>query len=313
MVDDAIAQMLTRINPSRLSANLFQLSKDPLPYRKLNYTLPGHRKSTLHEADGFILRQLVSSGYWPRKEGVRVQAYRCDESKPKAHQHGRPDPRDPWYTAYNLYGTRRGTECPDEIVVICAHKDSQSWVDSPGAYDNAVGTAALMEIARVLADHPLRRSLWFLFCNEEHTPWTSVTAAQTAKARGHDIIAVFNTDSLGGKSQADVDAGRKTNATLYTTSEGKRLADLMCRVNRRYSIGLEQSIYQRKQPGDDDGSFVNAGFPDAIVNVGSHPYADPNYHSETDVPELVDIPNVTMATQAILAAALTVDLDGKAD
>jgi hypothetical protein len=307
---NAIIQMLDEIDPSRLSAGLFHLSKDPLPFRKLNCTLPGHDRSTLDEADDFVLAELASWGYQTEKEGARVQAYRRDESKPKAQQYGKPDPGDPWYTAHNLYGKKSGAELPEEIIVICAHKDSQSWVDSPGAYDNAVGTAALLELARVLAHHRLPRSLWFLFCNEEHRPWTSVKAAGEAKAQGRQIVAVFNTDSLGGKSRADAEAGRMTNVALYTTPEGRQLAELMCAVNRRYSIGLHQSIGQRQKPGDDDGSFVNAGFPAAIVHVGSHPYADPNYHRETDAPELVDIPNVALATKAILAAVMTVAHDG---
>ncbi len=310
MVDDAISRVLSGIDPCRLPSNLSCLTRDPLRFRKVNHTLPGHPGTTLDEADDFIQAKLASWGYEVKKEGVRVQAFRRDESKPKAHQYGKPDPQDPWYIAYNLYAERLGIEKPDEIIVICAHKDSQSWVDSPGAYDNAVGTVALLEIARVLSRSMPRRSVRFLFCNEEHTPWTSVAAAQASRMRGDNIIAVFNTDSLGGKSQADVEHGRKTNATLYTTPEGRRLADLVCEVNEDYGIGLEQSVYPRQQPGDDDGSFVNAGFPAAIVNVGSHPYADPNYHLETDVPELVDIPNVAMATRAILAAVLTVVRDG---
>ncbi len=310
MTDNTISQILAGIDPRHLSRNLFYLSKDPLPFRKLNYTIPGHEKSTLDEADDFIQKKLESWGYVVQKEGMRVQAFRCDKSKPKAHQYGKPDPQDPWYTAHNLHAKKVGTKRPDEYVVICAHKDSQSWVDSPGAYDNAVGTVALLEMARVLARRPLDRSVWFIFCNEEHTPWTSVKAARSARERGDNIIAVFNTDSLGGKSQGDAEAGRRTNAILYTTPEGRRLADLMCRVNQEYALGLAQSIYRRHRPGDDDGSFVNAGFPAAIANVGSHPYADPNYHRETDAPELVDIPNVTMATQAILASVLTIARDG---
>ena len=49
-------------------------------------------------------------------------------------------------------------------------------------------------------------------------------------------------------------------------------------------------------------------FPVAIMNVGSFPYADPNYHLETDIPELVDIQNLWMSTQSSLAAGLSVDL-----
>ena len=80
----------------------------------------------------------------------------------------------------------------------------------------------------------------------------------------------------------------------------------MVEVNEAYGIGLEQRIYQRAAPGDDDGSFVNAGFPAAIGNIGSYPYADPNYHRETDAPEAVDLENVRLATQACLAAILRV-------
>ncbi|MBI1928144.1 hypothetical protein HYR99_28350, partial [Candidatus Poribacteria bacterium] len=45
----------------------------------------------------------------------------------------------------------------------------------------------------------------------------------------------------------------------------------------------------------------------AVANIGSYPYADPNYHTEQDIPEFVDVPNLWMATQASLAAGLRVE------
>ncbi|NQT51326.1 M28 family peptidase [bacterium] len=304
---DPIRRLLRQIDEQRLHDDLFHLAKDPLPFRKINHTLPGHEKSTLDEADDFLQARLESCGYAVAREGCLVQAFRCDVTKPKAHQYGTPRPDDPWRTAYNLYARKRGTRCPDEIIVLVAHKDSQSWVDSPGAYDNAVGTVATLELARVLADVPTRRSLCFLFCNEEHLPWTSITAARNARARGDELVAIFNLDSLGGKSRADLRAGRKTNATLYTCPEGETLADLMAEVNTAYRIGLVQSKHKRTRPGDDDGSFVNAGYPAAVANLGSYPYADPNYHLESDRPDFVDIPNVALAARATLAAVLRRD------
>jgi len=167
-----------------------------------------------------------------------------------------------------------------------------------------------MEIARLMANYDCKRSVWFLFCNEEHTPWTSVTAAQNAKAKGDKLIAIFNLDSLGGKGHQAIDAGHKTNVTLYSDPAGEPFADLMAEVNEIYRIGLLQTKFMRQRPGDDDGSFINAGFPMAVMNVGSYPYADPNYHLETDRPEVVDIENVRLATQASLAAGLHVDDTG---
>lgn len=306
MPEDIIAALIARVDQERLRRTVFHLSKDPLPYRKLNYTRPGQNKSTLHEADDFIEGQLRTFGYDVAREGVRVQAFRCDRSKPRHHWYSPPDPDDPWYTAYNLYAKKRGGVLPDEIIVLVSHKDSPSWIDSPGAYDNAVGTAGTLEMARVLADYPSRRSMWFLFCNEEHWPWTSVTAAEGARARADNIVAVYNVDGIGSKPQADIDAGRRTNATYYTTPEGLPLAELMAEVNETYRIGLVQSIARKEQPGDDEGSFIKAGYLVAAANHGSTG-TYPDYHEPGDIPERVDMPNVRMAVQATLAAVLRLD------
>jgi hypothetical protein len=306
-VDASIRRIISNVDSERMSKNLFYLAKDPLPYRKLNLTLPGHAKNTLYEADDYLAAQLESWGYRVERESVQVQAFRRDRSKPKHAQYSPPKPEDPWYTAYNLYAERKGRLHPERIILIMAHKDSQSWVDSPGANDNAIGTVGVLEMARVLAKYDPGSTIRFLFCNEEHTPWTSKTAAQNAKLRGDNIVAVFNTDGIGVKTAEQTAAGKKTNVTAYTKPEGKYLAELMDEVNTRYSIGLEQRIVVRQQPGDDDGSFVLAGYPAAIINIGSWPYGDPNYHAEGDIPEKCDVKNAAMSAQATLAAVITID------
>lgn len=309
MADANIRSLIGTVDAERMSKHLFYLAKDPLPYRKLNLTLPGHEKNTLYEADDYLAGKLKSWGYRVEREGVRVQAFRRDKSKPKHAQYSPPKPEDPWYTAYNLYAERKGSTHPDKIILVLAHKDSQSWIDSPGANDNAIGTVGVLEMACVLAKYNPESTIRFLFCNEEHTPWTSKTAAQKAKSRGDNIAAVFNMDGIGVKTAEETAAGKKTNVTAYTKPEGKHLAELMAEVNARYSIGLEQRTVQRSRPGDDDGSFVLAGYPDAVVNIGSFPYGDPNYHLEGDIPEKCDIANAAMTVQATLAAVVTFDGD----
>jgi len=299
-----IADLISRVSEERMARDLRYLTDDPLRYRKLNYTRPGAAKCSLYEADDYIAAQLDSSGYSVELTEHLVQCFRCDPGKPKAHQYSAPLPEDPWLPACNLSARKTGTQRRDQTIVLVAHKDSQSWVDSPGALDNGVGTVGVIEIARVLCDVPLATSLWFLFCNEEHTPWTSVCAASAAAERGDDLVAVFNLDSLGGRSQGDIDAGRMTNVTAYTEEPGRALAELMAEVNDRYGIGLIQTSCKRDSPGDDDGSFVRAGFPAAVINLGSYPYADPCYHTEEDTAGRVDIRNVRMAVQATLAAVL---------
>lgn len=310
MNHELLSRLIRQVDSQRIRDNLFYLSKDPLPFRKLNHTSAGHEKCSLYEADDFLEEQLTSFGYKVEREAVAVQAVRCDPSKPKAHQYSPPLPEDPWYTAFNLYARKAGSASPEEIILVVSHKDSQSWVDSPGANDNAVGTVGNLEMARLLAEVPTKRSFCFLFCNEEHSPWTSVVAANNAKERGDNVIAVFNLDGLGAKSREDQDAGRKAHVTAFSMPEGERLACIVGEVNDRYSIGLEHSPYQRPHPNDDDGSFVKAGYPAAVLMIGSFPYADPNYHCETDTPEYTDLENVTMSVQLSLASALTVEEAG---
>jgi len=309
---DPIAEIIHQVSPERIRDDLFHLCHVPLPFRKANLTLPYHTKSTLDEADDFLVGRLSRLGYAPWKEAAKAQAMGYDAKKPRHHTYATPLAGAPWYKLHNVYAERKGREHPAEIILFVAHKDSQSWIHSPGAYDNAVGTAALLEFARVLAKYTPRCTMRLLWCNEEHWPWTSIAAAANAKQRGDNLVAVINVDGIGGKSQAEIDQGRTPNVTLYTTEEGKRLADRVTRANELYHVGLQQRTEQRKQPGDDDGSFVKAGFPAAIANLGSFPYDDPNYHEPGDTADKVDVRNVCMAAQAILAAALITDRDGAA-
>jgi hypothetical protein len=302
-----IRRLIGEVDPGRMKERLFHLAKDPLPYRKMNLTLPGHGKNTLYEADDYIASRLAACGYAVEREGVPVRAFRRDTSKPKHAQYSPPSPEDPVYMAFNLYVERKGRMHPEKIILVCAHKDSQSWIDSPGAQDNAIGTVGALEMAEVLAHHGPGCTIRFLWCNEEHTPWTSVTAAQNARSRDDDIVAVFNLDGIGVKPDEQTAAGKKTNVMGYTKPEGKKLAELVCEAGARYAIGLEQRIAERPGPGDDDGSFVLAGYPAAIICIGSWPYGDSEYHSEGDIPERCDVGNAAMTVQAVLAAALTLD------
>lgn len=290
---------------NHLSNYLFYLAKER-SCRTLNFTAEGHKKCALYEADDFIQQNLESFGYKMEKEAVPVQAFIPDPSVP--HGFRKPLPEEPWYTAYNLYAKKKGTKNPDELIIALAHKDSQSWLKcAPGAYDNAVGTCAVVEIARILANYESQHSIWFLFCNEEHWQWTSVAAAQNIVKLNFNVIAVLNIDSIGGKSREDVSDKRLINVTRYSTREGEKLADLMAQLNQKYHIGLEQSKYFCTQPNDDDGSFVRAGFPASVLNIGSFPYADPNYHTVNDKPEFVDLLNVKLATQLSLAFLIHLD------
>ncbi len=293
-----------------LRRDLVYLTESPLPYRKVNYTRPGQSVSSLAEADAYLVGRLELAGWSPRRVPCRVQAFRCDSSKPLHHWYSAPAPEDPWYDTCNIEAERVGAAHPEETIQLIAHKDSMSWIDSPGAHDNATGTVALLEIARVLAGLPLQRTLRLLFCNEEHTPWTSRLAAAAAAARGDRLIAVLNVDSLDGKSDADRAAGKMLHAVGYSTDEGRPLAEMIRGLNDRHGIGLEVAVVHKPRVNDDDGMFIKEGFRTTVMNVGSWPYGDEEYHLPGDRWQRVDLENLRRSTQLIVAAVLELDERG---
>jgi len=299
--------MLEGVSGTRIHDDLFYLSRDPLPFRKANYARPGQGQSTLEEADDYIRKKLEMAGCTVTTTTHRAQAFRCDETKPLHYWYSRPEPTDPWYEVANIEAIIQGSDRPEEYIQLVSHKDSMSWIDSPGAHDNAVGTAANMEIARVLSGRELRRSVRILFCNEEHTPWTSRFAAESAAARGDRIVAVMNVDSIDGKSDEDMTAGRLKHVVCYSTEEGREMAGVVAGCMAKYGIDLEVSVGYKEHINDDDGMFINAGYRRTVSHVGSWPYADSEYHLPGDEPERVNIENVVRSTQLLLAAIQEID------
>ena len=268
---------------------------------------PGQARNTLEETDDFLRKELESAGYPVVSTTHGAQRFRCDRTRPLHHWYSTPNPGDPFFDITNLEVTRAGREKPQEIIQLVSHKDSMSWIDSPGAHDNAVGTVANLELARLVARLQLRRSVRILFCNEEHTPWTSRFAAEAAAARGDRIIAVLNQDSLDGKSDAEMAAGVLTHVVGWSTEEGRALARLVEGCAARHDVELQVSIAHKPGINDDDGMFINAGFRSTVMNIGSWPYADSQYHLPGDTPDRVNIQNLTLSTMLILAAILELD------
>ncbi len=302
--------LLHKVSAEHMRTDLNFICGNPLPYRKANYTRPGQNIDTLAEADAFIRNRLESAGCEVTETRHEVQAFRCDSSKPIHHWYSSPEPDDPFFAVSNIETCLPGSDRPDEIIQLISHKDSMSWIDSPGAHDNATGTVANIELARILSDYNLCRSVRFLFCNEEHTPWTSRFAAEAAAGRGDNIIAVLNVDSLDGKSDEQADAGKMSHVVGYSTDEGKALAEFVASRADRYGIDLEIELVFKEHINDDDGMFINAGFRTTVMNVGSWPYADSQYHLPGDIADRVNFENLVRSTQLLLAAIVDIDENG---
>lgn len=305
-----ILEAIDGISADRLRADLFSFCRDPFTFRTVLYTAPWHEHNSLDELDCFIADEMrkfpVSVNMLPNK----IRPFRCDATKPLHHWYSAPHEDDPWFDAHNIEVIIPGNDSASEIIQLVSHKDSMSWINSPGAHDNAVGAVTNMELVRILSNIPHKRTIRVLFCNEEHSPWHSLTYAKEARKNNDNIIAVLNQDSLCGKSDTATAAGIRTNVTCFCNPEAKQLAQFIASRALKYNLPIQTDIAFKERVNDDDGSFIKAGYNRAVMNIGSSPYADPQYHLRGDIPERVDILNLKLAAQLILTAILELDQDG---
>ena len=95
-------------------------------------------------------------------------------------------------TSGNVIAHIPGTDDAAGILFAGGHHDTQA--DSPGADDNASGTAAIVELARILAERaPFRRSLRLISFGAEEQ--LSVGSACYVRSHRRDSV-----DRLGGET-----------------------------------------------------------------------------------------------------------------
>src|SRR5690606_4502728 len=128
----------------------------------------------------------------------------------------------------NVVAIQRGTERPDEVVIVQGHIDSRvSDVadfasDAPGANDNASGTALVSEAARVLSQRKYPTTIVYaLLSGEEQGLYGGQLLADYAKEQGWTVKAVLNNDIVGGSCGSD---GYCDDAHVRVFSEGPRAA-----------------------------------------------------------------------------------------
>ncbi len=105
----------------------------------------------------------------------------------------------------NVVATITGTTYPDQQYIICAHYDDMpSGGIAPGADDNASGTVAVLEAARLLANmNPLYTIKFITFDEEEQGLIGSFHYANMASGAGDNILGVLNLDMIGYDSNDD--------------------------------------------------------------------------------------------------------------
>ena len=204
----------------------------------------------------------------------------------------------------DMVAIQRGTERPNDVVIIQGHIDSRVsdvmnfTSDAPGANDDGSGTAAVIEAAHVLSKHKFPGTIVYAaLSGEEQGLLGGKILADYAKAQGWNVVTVLNNDIIGNSCGSD---GVCDDRHVRVLSEGPRsqgqaeLADathslggendspsrnisrfLDSLAERIPSIGLDvRQIWRtdRFGRGGDHIPFLELGYPAARISVAVENY-----------------------------------------
>jgi hypothetical protein len=217
----------------------------------------------------------------------------------------------PWisgaHSGRNVAGVLTGTMRPGEVVIIGAHLDSLSpdaLVNAPGADDNATGSAAVLAAADIFSAYRFERTVRFvLFTGEEQWLLGSQSYAQAARARGENIVAVYNMDMLGYEDAG----GPVVELHTRTLSDTGYSADLAI-VNVFTSVVATYGLVRQLTPEhvadnmklSDHASFWNVSYPAILAIEDWQGDFNPNLHKTSDRISALDMAYYTSFVKASL-------------
>jgi hypothetical protein len=152
----------------------------------------------------------------------------------------------------NVVATLRGTQAGSEkrMYVVSGHYDSMcssptdAKCDAPGANDDASGTAAVLEMARVMAPRKFDATIVFMAVPGEEQGLLGATYyAEQAKKDNLDIEAMFTNDIIGNSLGGN---GVRDAHTVRVFSEGVRSNETEAEATSRRSVGGENDSPSRQ-------------------------------------------------------------------
>jgi carboxypeptidase Q len=202
-------------------------------------------------------------------------------------------------TVYNTIGEVRGSEKPDEIVVVGAHLDS--WDLATGTTDNGTGTCVVLETARTIAalakagQGPKRTIRFCLFTGEEQGLHGSRKYVEKYKNDLPKHSAALVHDTGTGKVTGFGLEGRE-NVREVMEKELVTLKDIEgWKGLTRGGIG----------PGTDHYPFHAEGVPGFACNQESDEYRL-THHTQSDTFDKAKEPNLIQGAQVLAVTAVRI-------
>ncbi|MDT8280104.1 MAG: M20/M25/M40 family metallo-hydrolase [Erythrobacter sp.] len=203
----------------------------------------------------------------------------------------------------NAVAIQRGSERPNEVVIVQGHIDSRvtdpmdAASDAPGANDDGSGTALVIEAARALSGTSYPTTIIYaLLSGEEQGLYGGRILADWATAQGFTVKAVLNNDIVGnscGKDgyceprvvrvfsegpRADLTDDLRAAQSRFggeNDSPGRNLSRWVAGLAEKHPDGLQvRQIWRtdRMGRGGDQVPFLQKGFPAIRFSVGVEDY-----------------------------------------
>ncbi len=240
----------------------------------------------------------------------------------------------------NVVAVLKGTKDPDRELIISGHYDTVQMpkstnpdapvgddamktamakfdIAAPGVTDDASGTAAVMELARVMSQHQFEKTIVFIaFAGEEMGLIGSGLYAEKAQERKELIEAVLNNDIIGSDVAGN---GFSDNGRVRVFSEdpndspSRQIARYVHEVGERYVPSMKVEMvfrHDRFGRGGDHTPFNQHQFAAVRITTPDENYG--NQHTATDTFENTSPPYATRVAKINAAALASLALAPKA-
>jgi|YNPBryunderm2012_1023409.scaffolds.fasta_scaffold00019_49 hypothetical protein len=233
--------------------------------------------SNCYQAGQFLSDYLASCGLSVRFQNFTYNGYQCR----------------------NVISEIPGQSYPEQVVIICAHYDSisnQRWTLAPGADDNASGTAAVLEVARILTREPLDFTVRFILFSAEELGLVGSQRYVTSELNlQENIIGVINLDMI---AYADV---LPEDLDVIGNPASSWLVDLVASMTALYGPAPAKKIISPSFVYSDHASFWDKGVP-AICGIEDYNVPNPYYHQTTDTVDTLNFVFFKASTRAGLVS-----------